>query len=129
MKFYCDGFTIGPGNPSPQGGGYVVTDQDSKVLDMKTFPGPFTNNDAEIRGVLKALELANTGDTVVTDSKCALAWAATGRSKARPDLAQICKRCLELIVDKSLLITWVSREKNLAGKVIESYQNLSELKN
>ena len=119
MKYYCDGFQIG-GNPSDIGGGYSIVDENNKLVECKNIHREhFTNNEAEILGIWGALLLANTGDTISTDSMCCLSWVNKGKSKARPDLKSVLARCKELKEEKQINLMWEAREFNLAGKYNE----------
>jgi ribonuclease HI len=69
MRIYTDGFTIS-GNPSSKGGGFTLVREDSKLLKSEEILRPnFTNNEAELLGVVAALEIAPDDDVIVTDSK------------------------------------------------------------
>ena len=116
MKYYCDGWMMGSKNPSPYGGGFTVVDED-KVLIVREdiFKEVFTNNEAEIRGIKFALEYAEEGDSVSTDSLCCLSWVRKGRSKARPDLYVLLDQCNDLFNQKKINLLWEAREFNLAG--------------
>lgn len=88
MRYHSDCFVYGP-NPSPRGGGFTITDSKGNLIyQEEILKAGFTNNEGELLGVLRALELASHGDTVVTDSQCTAAWVRSGKPKARPDLEE-----------------------------------------
>ena len=122
-KYYTDGWLKGSRNPSPYGGGYTVVDENNNLIvreDIKS--SNFTNNEAEIRGILFALEYAEKKDIISTDSMCCLTWVNTGTSKARPDLNHLLFRCKELKFSKFINLMWEGRDFNLAGIYNEKVQ-------
>jgi ribonuclease HI len=112
---FADGFMCGS-NPSPIGGGYTITDADGGLLARRVIAqAGFTNNEAELRGVMRAILLASQGDTVLTDSRVALGWIRRGCSRARSDLNPQLRIYQERVRSKKIELRWVPREKNLAG--------------
>lgn len=136
MEIHTDGYTIG-GNPSPQGGGYTliaVEDGDTKVLKQEEFDRPITNNEAEMLGLIAAIELAQKGDTVVTDSNISLIWLFRGYASARRDLDPIIAAAKKLANEKKahiknyqplneaeIVIEWRGRDENEAGNFNEMF--------
>lgn len=122
MKYYTDGFMYGD-NPSPIGGGYTITDENGELIHREVVKKEgYTNNEAEIGGILWALRNAETGDAISTDSMCCLTWANGGKSKARPDLKEILQECKKLMEEKAINLMWEGRDFNLAGIMNESSQ-------
>jgi len=116
---YSDGYTIGK-NPSSEGGGYVVMDDEKNILCHKEIKSKyFTNNEAELLGVSKAIELAGLRDTVITDSRIALCWVMYRKCTARPDLRKIAIKAYEEMRKKFIKLKQEGRESNLAGNYIE----------
>lgn len=115
MKYYTDGFVDGH-NPSSKGGGYTIVDEKG-ILIKRVYveKNPFTNNEAEILGILNALLFSKEGDTISTDSMVCLTWANTGKSKARPDLNMLLWECMLLKNGKKINLMWEGRDFNLAG--------------
>ena len=72
---HTDGYTISR-NPRRTGGGYtlIVIDAEGNenVKAKALLKEGFTNNEAEVRGIAAALDLAQDGDTIITDSKICL---------------------------------------------------------
>lgn len=119
-KLYVDGFTIGK-NPSEIGGGFVITNEQGSVVEkFDCVKTNFTNNEAELLGIRRALELATIMGTVYTDSSCGLFWTRKGKCKARPDLNEIAKQARTFLEEKSLKLVLVKRNLNKAGIFIEN---------
>jgi len=130
MKYYCDGFLRGPKNPSPIGGGFtVVNDLNELVHREEVQKSNFTNNEAEILGILQALRMCSKGDTISTDSLCALTWVQSGKSKVRPDLTSVLQECFILKYEKRVNLMWEGRDFNLAGIYNESVQDFHRKNN
>lgn len=107
-------------NPSKVGGGYVVMNEKQQLLAMIEIRKPyFTNNEAELLGVLKATELASEYDTIITDSMNTFYWVRKGKCKARPDLSPVAAEALSNILQKHLELIQEPRETNLAGNYVE----------
>jgi ribonuclease HI len=104
---YCDGFS------NNKESGYTVCDQDGNVLVREVFPYRRTNNEAELRGVLAAVQLAT--DFVVTDSQCVTLWVKAGKCAARPDLTPIAAEVRRLLKGRGVRLVWQPREQNKAG--------------
>lgn len=126
MKIYSDGFCI-RGNPSKIGGGYSIVDENNNLLCcQEIFKEGFTNNEGELLGCIKAMELANVGDTISVDSRNTISWIMYSASiprkdpeaeakRARKDLDDFKKKGLELMKEKHLSLIFEGRENNLAG--------------
>ena len=120
-ELHADGFCLLK-NPSSLGGGFTVTDDLGVVLSReRIMKNNFTNNEAELLGVLKACELSEYEGIVVTDSMNTIFWTRKGKSKARPDLNEKIKRAKILIESKKLNLIWKKRDENLAGIYNENF--------
>ena len=116
MKYYTDGFLNGRGNPCPRGGGYTIADEKGKVIEHEQISSSsLTNNEAEVTGIVRVLEICHTLDEISTDSKVCLIWVKAGFSRTRPDLDSLLKICNRLWHEKMVNLHWERREKNLAG--------------
>ena len=116
MKYYTDGFLHGRGNPCAKGGGYTITDDKGKVVEREVVSRTYlTNNEAEVMGIIRALEICKTFDEISSDSKCCIIWIKAGFSKARPDLENFLKIGNRLWHLKQVNLRWESRWKNKAG--------------
>lgn len=123
MKIYSDGYCIGS-NPSKVGGGYSIVDENNKLLETKeVFKEGFTNNEAELLGCVRAMELANIGDTIIVDSMNTIHWInGAGKHKnknKRQDLQSIKVKGFYLRKEKALNLIWEGRDSNLAGQYNE----------
>ena len=116
MKLITDGSsTIGVKSA------YCVTDETGKVLSVEESyaPDDKTNNEEEYRGVIKALSFCNPGDVVCSDSLLVVNQI-NGRYKVKVEhLKPLCQRAKELLKEKGVIVTWIRREENLAGKIFE----------
>lgn len=121
MKIYTDGLTIGK-NPSNVGGGYCITKENGDILEINNSirKNPFTSNEAELLGALRATELASNGDEIITDSMNTYYWIKNGKSKARPDLNELMLKAKNNIKLKNLTLVQKPREENLAGIYIQN---------
>lgn len=122
MKYYSDGFTIAA-SPSKIGGGYrVLNDLNQLVSEETIYKYGFTNNEGELLGVEKALQIAQERDIVSTDSKVVMSWVRSGNPKARPDLKEVVQHCHKMVLEKNVRLLWEGRENNLAGIYNEEQQ-------
>ncbi|OGE44777.1 hypothetical protein A3E67_03695 [Candidatus Daviesbacteria bacterium RIFCSPHIGHO2_12_FULL_38_25] len=120
-ELHSDGFCLIK-NPSPFGGGFTVTDNLGIVLSReRILKKDFTNNEAELLGVLKACGLSENNGIIITDSMNTIFWIRKGKSKARPDLNEKIKTAKDLIENKKLNLIWKKRDENLAGIYNENY--------
>lgn len=116
MKYYTDGWMKGSKNPSPYGGGWTIMKEDGELIRFIDIKKPnFTNNEAEVKGIIEALNIAEKNDCISTDSMCCLTWINSGKSKARPDLNEILKEGKRILKEKNINLMWEAREFNLAG--------------
>jgi len=114
MKYYIDGFTFG-GNPG-YGGGYTIVNEFGDLIDRKqVFKDNFTNNEGEVLGLKRAIEIAKSGDIISTDSQNNLYWLCSGSSEKRPDLNKELAHSKSMLFDSGITILWERREYNLAG--------------
>ena len=60
MKYYTDGFLNGRGNPCKRGGGYTIADEKGVVVEHEQITSSsLTNNEAEVTGIVRALEICH----------------------------------------------------------------------
>lgn len=119
MTWYVDGYTDGK-NPSDTGGGFVVFKDDKHFITQHIDKNNFTNNEAELLGVLFCSGIADDNDTIFTDSMNTIYWVKSGKPKARPDLKEIVNMAKSMVSKKHLQIKFIKREQNLAGNYIEN---------
>jgi len=99
---------------------YIVTDEKGTLLEFGQTMAPcFTSNEEEYRGVIAALNLCKEGDEVLTDSQLVVNQInGLFKVKAKHLLAYR-NEAKELADKKQVLIRWISRDENLAGKHFE----------
>jgi len=120
-NLYSDGYTILK-NPSDIGGGFVIIGTKKAFYEEEIKKQGMTNNEAELLGVYKALQIADKNSIIYTDSQNTMAWIKSGKPKARPDLKEICQQAKKLKAIKNIDIKWVPRDENDAGIYIEEQQ-------
>jgi len=121
-EIHSDGFQF-HANPSPVGGGFTLVDSDGDVIERKTvLKVGMTNNEAELLGVVRAVELIESEGIVFTDSKVIARCVHRGRARSRPDLNEVISKCKEQIKKKKVEIKFVPRKENLAGLYNENYR-------
>lgn len=119
MKYYTDGFCR-RSNPSPFGGGYTIVDENNNLIKREEVEKVgFTNNEAELLGVLEACKICEEGDLVSTDSMNTIGWIGAAKSKSRPDLNHLLQEARDLVHSKKINLMWERRYFNLAGIVNE----------
>jgi len=117
-----DGFQF-HANPSPVGGGFTLVDSYGDVIERKTIlKVGMTNNEAELLGVVRAVEVVDSKGIVYTDSKVVARWVQRGRARGRPDLNEVICKCKELVKKKKVKIKFVPRNENLAGSYNERHR-------
>ncbi len=120
-------------NPGPAGIGVVLYDENKKILETyKEYIGEATNNQAEYRALIKALELAqkyiNSGqgqnDQKVAiecflDSELVVKQLNKEYKVKDPAIKELYNQVLDLSIFKSISFTHVRREQNkLADKLV-----------
>ena len=124
MIYYTDGFTIWR-NPSPKGGGYTVIDATNTLRSYQVIAKKgFTNNEGELLGILNALELAETGDTIISDSRICINWILRGQAGTRIDLWSRAREGQKLWRIKKINLKWENRRDILAGQYNERTKHI-----
>jgi ribonuclease HI len=86
---------------------------------VKTFQQKYTNNECEYMALIDALEAAENGDIIYTDSLLMVNHLkGEYRVRAR-NLMPLFEKAKKLAKEKKIVVLWVPREKNLAGKHLE----------
>jgi len=112
MKIYIDGSGWN-GKESK----LCIAKEDGAVV-RKVFKEKRTNNEMEYEALLLALQLAEKGDRIYTDSQLILGHLCYGwRIKAR-HLFPLIMRAKKLKEEKKVRIYWIPRKKNVAGHLI-----------
>jgi len=107
------------GNPGPAGSGAVLIDFDSGIIlaEIALFIGVATNNIAEYRAVLAAIELANE---IAPDAKLLVRMDSklvveqmSGRWKIKNEgMQDMSSQMMKAIGSRQISFEWIPREKN-----------------
>ena len=100
---------------------YAIVNEQKDYL-MEVVAKEFTNNAMEYQGMIKALELASEGDQIFSDSKLVVNQVNGIWKVKEKSLIPYWGKAKELKKRKCITLTWVPREKNKAGRLIESHQ-------
>ena len=116
---------LGTGQDFPATFKYVhTTSPTSTVLKTEEFLRPnFTNNEADMLGLVAALEPAQEGDTIITDSNVCVWWMTNGKTNARRDLDNLCRKARELSLSKGIKVLWRPCNQSFAGQYNEAFHS------
>lgn len=116
MNVYCDG----SGNNGTTSGYCVIR---GSHVEYRVYPAPYTNNEMEWVGMLRALVIAKAGDTIHSDSQL-IVNQLLGKWKVKePRLKPLAEKGKKLLRKKpGISVKWVPRELNDAGHYIEDNQ-------
>ena len=118
IKLFFDGAGC---RPNGEGSGFAWICPDSNEKLVQRVPG-LTNNQAEYRGFLAALEHVSADRVVEVFSDSQLICSQfSGQYRVRDEaLQKLLAEVRALIARKSLRVTlnWVPRSRNLAGKLL-----------
>ena len=122
IRIYTDGSGC---RPDGKGSGFAWLRQDTGERKITREDG-LTNNQAEYRAILAALESLPKGSTaeILTDSENTCFQLKGHRSTLGPKLAELNEKIRTLCKAKNLSVTfiWIPRKENLAGKLLESWK-------
>jgi ribonuclease HI len=104
----------------------VVFEGSKEILEE--IDNPVTNNESEYLAMLKALNLCSVGDELFTDSQLVVGQLTKGWNVNAENLRHFVEEGKNLIALRRCSVTWVPRDKNLAGKLIEDRQSGSWFK-
>jgi ribonuclease HI len=115
-------FTDGSGQrPDGKGSGIAWIQEDTGRRHVERIDG-LTNNEAEYRAVISALEALDptTEAEVFLDSQLVVCQHSGAWKLADPRLIELHSKVAAVIASKHLLVklTWVPRNRNLAGKML-----------
>ena len=114
-KIYCDGYIVS-GNGDACSGGFSVLADDDKVMKCKELREPhLTKGEADLQGLLQAIDLASDEDSVLPASAIALSCVRKGRSKKNPNLNKAITRAKRIASEKKLNLEFCPPERNLAS--------------
>jgi ribonuclease HI len=118
---YCDGAGARP-DGSGAGFAWLRVDTGQQRVERAPQGESWTNNEAEYRGLLSAVESLSPGSRaeIFTDSEL-VAYQFAGRYKVRDwRLGQLLEQARKVIAKRRLAVEvrWIPRGKNQAGKLI-----------
>jgi ribonuclease HI len=104
------------------GGRIAWLRQDTQQRHVESIPG-LTNNEAEYRAILSALEAVPNGAhvEVMSDSTVCVMQLLNKYRVLEPRLAALKQEILALVAKKNLTFTpvWISRRENRAGNLLD----------
>ncbi|MEO0312974.1 MAG: hypothetical protein RL140_204 [Actinomycetota bacterium] len=124
------------GNPGPSGSGAIVIDGKSGLIlvEIAAFGGIATNNVAEYRALVAALQECSKIDSsaellVRMDSKLVIEQMAGNWKIKHPDMQVLAIEAQKLVVGKPVTWQWIPREENsradaLANMAMDNEQTL-----
>jgi len=87
--------------------------------EVKVFYEIRSAGEMEYLGMIKAMQLANPGQKIHTDSKMVEGQLMKGWKVRNEKLKYLSRIAWGLLVEKNLEVVWVSRKKNPAGWYLE----------
>lgn len=82
-----------------------------------------TNNENEYRAMILALSKCSSGDEVRADSMLVVCQLSKGWKVKKPHLKHLFEKARSLYKGRGILLTWVPREENKAGIILEDMKN------
>lgn len=115
MKIYIDGSGF-----NFKESRYCVYSPESnrKTLVFSTTDAK-TNNEMEYAGLIQALQLAQDGDEIITDSQLIIGQTTLGWRCNHEHLRVLVEKCKKILENKKVKLTWVPRQENLAGRILD----------
>jgi len=97
---------------------FCVTTEDGEII-LRRLDKRLTNNEMEYMALLGALEIANEGDTIYTDSKLVEGQVVKGWKCTKAHLFPLMMRARKLVKQKGVELKWIPRKENKAGHLLE----------
>ncbi len=97
---------------------YCVAFEDGKVI-KEIIKEEKTNNVMEYMALIKSLEVCNEEDEIFTDSKLVVEQVMERWKIKKEHLFPFVMKARKLLKEKNCSLTWVSREENVAGHLLE----------
>ena len=110
--FYCDGSGF-------NGKTSAICYGLESNLKLEILNENITNNVAEYRALISCMLESGYFDIILSDSLLAVNQINGSYKVLNPHLLVLCKKCIFLMKQKKLLISWISRDINLAGIYID----------
>lgn len=113
MNVYCDG-----SGDNGSTSGYCVIRGD--YIEREIYEKRYTNNEMEWKAMIQALKIAQTGDTVYSDSQLIVNQISGNWKVKEQRLKPLAKEGKEILASKrGVSVKWIPREQNDAGIFIE----------
>lgn len=97
---------------------YAIAFEDGNSI-VKRFKEKKTNNEMEYEALLRALDYAKDGDTILTDSSLVVNQMSGKWKIKKQHIFRLVMRSKAKIGNKKISIEWTPRDKNLAGALLE----------
>jgi ribonuclease HI len=97
---------------------YAVVFEDGRVI-RELFQTKCTNNEMEYAGLIRALKECKTGDHIITDSQLLVGHVTKNWKVNKDHLKPLVAEAKALLASKKATLSWVRREENKAGILIE----------
>lgn len=118
MKIYCDG-----SGTNGRTSGYCVIAGNGSHIEYKILGADYTNNEMEYAGMIRALEIAQGTDIVLSDSQLVVNQIAGKWKVKEPRLKPLADKARKILKGKpGVSVKWIPRIENLAGHYIEAHQ-------
>jgi hypothetical protein len=111
--YYCDG--SGWNGTACR---YMVVDEDDIVIERSELKVRLTNNDMEYLAVKAACDCAEDGSVIFTDSMLVVEQV-NGNFRTSAKFIDSRDYIIDMMQKKGLLLRWIGRDNNLAGKRLE----------
>lgn len=116
MKVYIDG-----SGWNGRRSGYAIRYEESPIPSQIVvhLEEEFTNNEMEYVALFNALLTAKEGDEILTDSQLLVGHITKDWRVNAPHLKTFVKLCKAMVKKNNIKLTWITRNENLAGKLLE----------
>jgi ribonuclease HI len=112
MKIYIDGSGWNGHQAT-----WIVLPENGRPI-IKSLTEYHTNNEMEYLALIEALKISKDGDEILSDSQLIINQVLLKWAVRQESLRAYWKEALDLLHDKQVTLTWVSREENKAGRLI-----------
>ncbi len=97
---------------------FIIAIDDGEVFETR-IEKRMTNNEIEYLAVIEAFKYAKDGDVIFSDSKVVVNQIKGIFACKKKHLFKSYMRARQLYNTRKVKLQWVSREENLAGKLLE----------
>jgi len=97
---------------------YCVAFEDGRVFKKILFEKK-TNNEMEYEALLEALDKCSEGDEIFTDSRLVVGQVTENWKVTKEHLFSLVMKAKKLIQEKKVKLSWITREENYAGGLLE----------